>query len=275
MGMRNYLFVFSFLLCCSSYGQSKIDKSKNDLNGRNQSSRQNSNDRGRPSNSQNSGTYFNNEDGGFWVYVIPKIVFFSFIGNHRYEQHLQNKVTDYPYYNGESGNYENSDFSKNFRLDIEDNLLFSSNTLYGNHLKVKIRPFQYFYLQSDMHQLFEKNKLENTTDRLSVYFFNAGYDRIRMRKFNFGWTMGASYIGNEVKKGGFSFGLNTELFLSHSLSVSAAAKWSSINGYSVNLYDIQTRYHKERFFGSLGFEHMQIGTPNYNFVSLGGGIYLN
>lgn len=273
--MRNYLFVFSFLLSYSSYGQSKIDKSKKELNGRNNSSRQNSNDGGRPSNSQNSGTYFNNGDGDFWIYVIPRIVFFSFIGNHRYEPHLKYKLTDYPYYNGESGNYEDSDFSKNFRLDIGDNLMYSSNTLYGNHLKVKIRPFQYFYLQSDMHQLFEKNNFDNTTDRLSVYSFNAGYDRIRLRKFNFGWTMGASYIGNEVKKGGFSFGLNTELFLSHSISVAAAAKWTLINGLPVNLYDIQTRFHKNRFFGSLGLEHMQIGTPNYNFVSLGGGIYLN
>lgn len=270
--MRNYLFFFSFLLCCSSYGQSKIDKSKNDLNRSSSSSRQNSNNR---VSSSNSDSFFDTDDDGFWFFVIPRIVFYSFIGSYNSEQHLENKVTDYPYYNGESGNYENSDWSKNFRLDIEDNLLYSSNTLYGNHLKVKIRPFQYFYLQSDMHQLFEKNNFDTTTDRLSVYFFNAGYDRIRLEKFNLGWTMGASYIGNEVKKAGFSFGLNTEIFMGHNFSLSASAKWSIINGYSVNLYDIQTRYHINRFFGSLGFEHMQIGTPNYNFMSLGGGIYLN
>jgi hypothetical protein len=87
--------------------------------------------------------------------------------------------------------------------------------------------------------------------------------------------MGTSYIGNEVDKTGFSFGLNTEIFFSHSLSLSAAAKWSTINGYPVNLYDIQMRYHIKRFYGSIGFENMRIGTPNYNFISFGGGFYLN
>ena len=136
--MKNYLFVFSFLLSCSSYGQSKIEESKNELNGRNHSSRQNSSDGGRPDNSQNSRTNFNGEDVDFWIFVIPRIAFFGFIGNHHSEQHLHNKLTDYPYYNGESGNYENSGFSKNFRLDIEDNLLYSSNTLYDYPLLVPL-----------------------------------------------------------------------------------------------------------------------------------------
>ena len=164
---------------------------------------------------------------------------------------------------------------KDIRLDIEDHLLYSNNHLYGNHLKVKIRPSHYFYLQSDFHQIFEKNKLDLTTDRLSVFYFNVGYDRVRLENFNLGWTVGTSYIGNEVKKAGVSVGINTEMFFSHKISVSAHAKWSAINGNPVNLYDIQMRYHNKRFFSSLGFEHLKMGTPNYNFITLGGGIYLN
>lgn len=271
--MKNYFFVFSFLLSCSSFSQSRINKSKNELNGRSHSSRQNSNDRVR---SNDSHTFFDMDDGTFWLEVIPKIAFFSFIGNYNYEQHLNSNLTDYPYYNGESGNYENSDWGKkDIRLDIEDNLLFSSSTLYGNHLKVKIRPSHYFYLQSDFHQLFEKNKFDTSTDRLSVFNFNLGYDRLRLENVNIGWTIGAAYIGNEVKKTGLSIGLSTELFLSNHISLSAAAKWSFINGYPVDSYDIQTRYHHKVFFASIGFEHLKIGTPNYNFIALGGGIYLN
>lgn len=273
--MRNYLCVFIFLLSCSSYGQSKIERSKNELKSSNHSSKQSSNDNESSSSSQNSDSYFSSDNDEFWFFWVPKIVYFSFIGDHVREPHLKYKLTDYPYYNGQSGNYVDSDYSKYFRFDIEDNLLFNSNSSYGNHLKVKIRPFQYFYLQSDLHHLFEENKFENTTEQLSVYFFNLGYDRIRMEKFNFGWTMGASYIGNEVNKAGFSFGLNTELFFIKNISLSASAKWSVINGYSVDLYDFQARYHKNRFYGSMGFEHLQIGTPNYDFISVGGGIYLN
>jgi len=145
---------------------------------------------------------------------------------------------------------------------LENNLLYSSNRLYGNHLKVKIRPFHYFYVQTDFHQLYEKNDLSNTTDRLSLFHFNLGYDRVRFENVNIGWTIGASYVGNDVKKAGLSFGIHTEMFFSHNISLAAAAKWSAINGKPVNVYDIQARYHANRYLVSLGFGHLRIASPN-------------
>jgi hypothetical protein len=70
------------------------------------------------------------------------------VGNYAGEDHLHSDLTHYPYYNQWSGNYESPDSlsaeRKRFRLDIEDKLLYDLADLGGNHLKAKIRPFQFF-----------------------------------------------------------------------------------------------------------------------------------
>ncbi|WP_284650896.1 hypothetical protein [Flavobacterium terrisoli] len=268
------LLLFSYNLVIS---QTKVDKSKKELNSNSGSSSS--------SSSSSSSRSNNNDDDGecvsIWIEITWGIFKYGFIGDYKNEDHLYNNLTDYPYYNDDSGNYEDYNtedadtLKKNFRFDLQNNLLYSDKDLFANHVKLKIRPFNYFYVQTDYHQLFEKNKLTNSTDQLSLFYFNLGYDRLRFEKVNFGWTIGASYVGNEVKKAGFSFGVNTEIFLGHNVSLLAAAKWSGINGQPVNVYELEGKYHLKRYFVSLGYQHLKIATPTYNFVSIGGGIYLN
>jgi hypothetical protein len=46
-----------------------------------------------------------------------------------------------------------------------------------------------------------------------------------------------------------------------------------INGLPVNSFELRGKYHKKNYFFSLGYEHLKIASPNYNFVTLGTGIY--
>lgn len=274
--MKNSFYILCFITSTLTFGQTKIDKSKKELNSNVSSSSQSN------SNTTNHSRHHNGDErSNIWLNIVFGIFKYGFIGDYNNEDHLYSNLTDYPYYNNESGNYENYKASdadtlkKDFRLDIENHLLFSDKYLYGNHLKVKIRPFHFFYAQTEFHELYEENKWSNDTDKLSLFYFNLGYDRLRFENINIGWTIGASYVGNEVKKAGFSLGVNTEVFLNNNLSLSAAAKWSAINSKPVNLFDIQGRYHIKKCFISLGFEHLIIASQNYNFVAFGGGIYLN
>ncbi|NJM79982.1 MAG: hypothetical protein HC854_10810 [Flavobacterium sp.] len=159
------------------------------------------------------------------------------------------------------------------RLDIEDTFMYNSNNLLGNHLKIKIRPFQYFYLQTDFRHLFEFDRINNTSSQLNFSHFTLGYDRIRLDKFNLGWNLGVSYIGNDVRKAGFTYGVSSDYFLNKNISFSGIAKWSKINTRPVNAFELQTKYHKKNYFFALGYEHLKIGTPTYNFITLGAGIY--
>ena len=272
---------FLLLICFAiSFGQNKIDKSKKALTS--SEGVKNQNTTTSSSSSKSSTSSGNNVLGeaivDVFVYITYGVFKYGFIGDYSNEDHLYSSLTKYPFYNGKSGNYlgDENDTIKNrfFRFDLEDSFMYNSNNLYGNHLKAKIRPFQYFYLQTDFHQMYEFNKIYNTNNQLSLFHFNFGYDRIRLEKFNLGWTLGASYVGNEVKKAGLTYGLNAEYFMGNHISFLASGKWSKINTQPVNAFELKSKFHRKNYFFFLGYEHLKIATPTYDFISLGAGIYL-
>lgn len=277
--MKNWfvlILISGLLINNPLLAQNKLDKSKKELN-------QGSSKEVNRSNSSSNSTTKNLAVENPFLQIAGYIFFGAFkyglIGDYKNENHLYSNVTPYPYYNGTSGNFENYEtdtIKKNeFRIDLENYFIYNDNDLFGNHLKAKIRPFQYFQIQTDFHQLYEFEKIENSTStyRLSLFHFNLGYDRIRLEKFNLGWTLGASYVGNEVRKGGFSYGVNADYFMNNHISFSAAAKWSKINQQNLHAYELQSKFHRKNYFFSLGFEHLKIATPTYSFIALGGGIY--
>ena len=265
----------------SGLSQDKIEKSKQEIK---EGIKRDERDNHRRKRSHSSSETYNSHDS-FENMIIGGIVqgflfvtCYAAIGNYEVENHLHRKMTTYPYYNSKSGNYESADaipaLVKHFRIDLQNQFLYSNERLFGNHLKFKIRPFQYFFLQADYFQLVEYSAIYKEYANLSLFNFNLCYDRIRFEKFNLGWTLGANYIGNEVKKAGFSYGLNTEIFAARNLSLFSSAKWSSINNAPVNEFELQGKYHINKYFISLGYEYLKIGAPTYDFISVGGGVYL-
>jgi hypothetical protein len=266
------IFAFGFFLFPSiTFAQKKIEQSKEELKSSKELDGKSGKTSKRCSNDADA------DDVSLFFDIAFGVFKYGLIGDYSFEEHLDSPLTPYPFYNNESGNYaiagEDMLFTYAGRIDLENNFLYSDNNLFGNHLKAKIRPFQYFYVQADYHEIFESAKLTGENDHLSLFHFNLCYDRFRLERFNFGWNIGASYVGNEVRKAGFSYGLSMDIFFDKHLTFSGAAKWSQINGHSVNAYELQTKYHKKKYFFALGYEHLKIASPNYNFIALGGGIY--
>lgn len=275
--MKKIPIILLFTLTFNTTFSQKIDKSKKELTAGNSSSSTSS---GSSSNSSSSKNSSNTDDFGLISVVAEAFLYVSFystIGDYRSEDHLYNSLSKYPYFDGASGNFVNNGDSiqsnNKMRFDIENHFLYSSNTAFGNHLKSKIRPFQYFYIQADYRALIEKNIFTNKYENLSMFQFNFAYDRIRFKKFNIGWTLGATYIGNEVNKAGISYGLNTDFFAFKNISFNGAFQISKINGLPVNSFELRGKYHKKNYFISAGYEHLKIASPNYNFITIGAGIY--
>jgi hypothetical protein len=260
-----------------------INKSKNELNSnknksKSSSSTESSNNSGSSSNS--SSNLVDDIEGisaviqvfGYLTYGVFK---YGLIGDYTNEKQLQNNLNLHPFSQNGRGNYSETDSlgTKTFRLDLENKYVSSGSLFKGNHLDVKIRPSKYFYFKTDYYQLFEKNSFTNQTDKLTLLFFNFAYDRVRLENFNLGWTLGASYVGSGVDRAGFSYGLNAEYFLQKNISFSLDSKWSSINQNPVNSLELKGKYFKKNFFGSLSYERLKIGTPVYNLIGIGGGIY--
>ena len=253
--MRKLFLLSVVFISIPSFSQNKLDKSKKELSGEISPSSGNSSSTASHASSNKSSNY-KSSPGGSDVFFnlffnIPfGIGKYGLIGDYKNENHLYSNLTPYPFYNRKSGNFENADtivISKNkARFDIENSFIYSDNNLYGNHFKAKIHPFQYFYFQSDFHQLFEFNEIDNTNNCLSLFQFNLNYDRIRFEKFNFGWNLGATYVGNEVKKGELSYGLNAEYFIGNHISFLGSAKWSKINTLKVNAFELQRKFHRKK-----------------------------
>ena len=273
--MRKFLLALFAIFTLNSTFSQKVDKSKNELKSGSSSSSS-----GTRSNSSSSSRSSSDDFGlvGLFVEGFLYVSFYSTIGDYNSEEHLYNSLSKYPYFDGESGNFQKENDSIQFgnlmRFDVENHFLYSNNNLFGNHLKAKFRPFQYFYLQADYRELLEKNVFTNQFSNLSLFQFNLAYDRIRFKKFNFGWTLGATYVANDVQKAGFSYGLNADAFIIKNISFTSAILWSRINGLPVNSFEIRGKYHKKNYFISFGYEHLKIASPNYNYMTFGAGLYL-
>ena len=263
------LFFYNFALNAQA-----IDKSKKELNANNSKSSIKTR-----KSSNSTSNYVDSENSGLFLEIFGHVTFgvikYGLVGDYKNENHLHNNLNRYPFSENGKGNYAETDSlrTKNFRLDIENQYLSGSNSFYGNHLNLKIRPSKYFFFKTDYFELFEKNLFTDQTDRLTLFYFNFAYDRVRLQNFNLGWTIGASYIGSGINKAGFSYGVNAAYFLKHNMSVSIDSKWSSINQNPVNSLELKGKYFRKNYFGSLSYERLKIASPVYNLIGIGGGIY--
>ena len=184
------LFIILSLFCSfNGFSQTKIDKSKDEIKkgSSNNEDNSSSNTSTSSSDSESSGGFFAEIAARIFIYVT----YYSFIGNYEMEEHLYNDISNYPYYKTGSGNYVTYDSLstnyKKFRLDVDNDLLLRNDNLYGNHLKVKIRPTKYLYFQTDYFQLYEYDRFSKNYSNLSLFNFTLCYDRLRFQRFNLGW----------------------------------------------------------------------------------------
>ena len=149
------LFVWLFSISLNCLSQGKIDKSKDELKKGSKSS-------DRPSNKSSSFSSGRSDDSfEFFIFrmfaeAFLFVTYNTLIGSYEKEGHLHNELTNSPFYDGFAGNYVGSGFdppsTKNFRIDLDNKLLYYNDKLFGNHLKAKIRPIKYFYFQTDFVQ---------------------------------------------------------------------------------------------------------------------------
>lgn len=270
--------IFLFLLTLVSlqnYAQGKIDQSKEEIK-KGTKTEKHRNTQSPSSSCEDERSPGNIIAGGI-AQGILYLTFYSSIGDYKREDHLHSNITKYPYYNNNSGNYESTDSvysSKiHFRFDLDHQFLYCNKNLIGNHFKGNIRPFQYFYLQGQYYELTEHNN-NHTYSNLSLLTAYFCYDRLRFERFNFGWKLGMCYIFNNVNKGGLSFGLDAEAFFVKPVSLYVSKQWGGINGKPVNQFELTGKYHIKRYNIHVGYEHLKIASPTYDFAFLGAGVHL-
>lgn len=267
------LLFFYFMVDVSAQG--KVEQSKKELNQQQEVDRLRSAAQtaqaGQPSARFDSADDDKNPVAVLILKIVFGVAYYSLIGDYKHEEHLYSTLTPYPYHDGKSGNYSDSLRNQFGRLDISNSIMTDFGSVQANHLKIKERPFRYFFVQGDWRQLREARS-GIPDDGLALFHLQLCYDRIRFSRFNLGWHIGASYVASGVNKAGFSYGLSADYFLKRNLSFGASATWSEINAQPVNTYELYGRYHIGRYFFAAGYERMKIATPVYGFFGIGAGV---
>lgn len=182
------------------------------------------------------------------------------------------EISEYPFKIVKSGNYLYTD-STNYKLtrfNVSNSFIIENKNLYGNDLNIDFRFLKRMGIDVDYLQLFEK--VGSITDKLSIYSAMVNYHRVRTQRVDFWFGLGAMYVGNTVKKAGFSFGIGGEWFINKPISLLVSFKGSSINQQPVNKTKIQLKYHLKNYHISSGYQHFTIGVTSINAFSLGAGI---
>ena len=213
-------------------------------------------------------SYLDDVDRSLLVNVFSHIFIFTLFGNVSEEQ-IHNLYTPYPYFYAKTGNYiepQYDDIQSYTRFTIENNIYPVMQKVFANRLKGKVN-FRYFGFQGDWLQMQE---LKGTS--LAIFNLSFCYDRLRFKRFNWGWNVGVNFVGSGVNELGFSAGTDAEVFVFEPVSLYVSAKWSAINSQPVNQYEIRVKHYMNRFYISGGFESIKVATPRYNYITMGGGV---
>ena len=181
------------------------------------------------------------------------------------------EISEYPYKIAKSGNFIYTD-SMNYKLarfDISNNFVRENKNLYGNDLNIDFRFLKRMGIEVDYLQLFEKVDAE--TDKLSVFSAMVNYHRIRTQRLDIWFGIGAMYVGNTVKKVGFSYGIGGEWFIKKPISLLVSFKGTSINQRAVNKTKVLLKYHLKNYNISSGYQHFTLGVSDINAFSFGVG----
>ncbi len=247
----------------NGFSQGKLKRSKDELNENYQYQSEY-----RTSSSSYSSSSNNDEDS--WLAEVFSYIFvFAFFGKYDSEDHLHNLYTPYPYFYENKGNYKNEfqyDEVSSTRFTIENNIYPVMQKVFANRLKGKIN-FRYFGFQGDWLQMQE---IQGAS--LAIFNLSFCYDRLRFERFNWGWNIGANFVGTGVNKFGFSIGTDAEAFIFNPVSLYASAKWSWVNNQPVSQYEIRMKHYINRYYISGGIELIRAASPRYNYITLGGGV---
>lgn len=276
MTRKLILFVVLFTFSLNSYSQTRLNSAKSDL--KNSSS---------SSSSESSSS--NDDDNDFLelllieaiaepLLTVGGLITYGILIETEWEKNSNMhyaRFTPYPYAYGAYGDYMyepvgSIDSLTPARVDLNNSLVRSDSRLFGNHLNAKVRFEKRFSIDGGYLQLFENGPLGNE----SFSFFNTSinYYRIRTNRFSLWYGPGVGYIGNEVKRFGFTLNTGAEWFVARPVSLFASYKHTFLGSDTVSLFESRLKYHIKNYNLSGGFERYKLGSVNLSNVAVGVGV---
>lgn len=193
------------------------------------------------------------------VWIATKTVFGE--AKHRF-------IAPYPYYKNQFGEYAATTYVGEKRhdlLQISGAFITGKSPVKGIQATVSYRFFDLLGA-SFSHTHFYEQSLHNTA-RLDLSTLLFDYYRIREKHLTASWSLGATYVGNNVEKIGFCYSLSADIFPVKPISFSLLWQQSFVNLKTINSLKIHVNYHLKQYALFTGYtKYALAGVNNPSFV---------
>ncbi len=272
--MKRKLLLFLFLLITySAVSQSKIKKAEESLKKERNSTSTSTQNTKRFSDDEDSlGETLVKETFGELAISLFAYTTYGILIEMPFEK--RNAIlTKRPYFDSNNGNYnyEWDDNSAVGRTTISSRYIFENSVVDGHHLNIDMRFYNKLGLEVDYLQLWENNP-NFGYDALAIYTALAKFHRIRTKRLDAWWGIGASYVDGSVDDFGFTYGIGAEAFIGKPISLESNFNHTLINSNSITKFNALINYYIKQYKLNGGYERLKIGNQKFSTISIGLGI---
>ncbi len=183
--------------------------------------------------------------------------------------------TQYPYDLYDDGRYR--PIGEEGRIiNTKAQILLQSNerNIMGGFGQIQFSPISTVTIDVNHRQLFDGNNIRES-NKIAISNFTFQYNRIRGRRFNLWWDVGATrYEEQDISDWGFSAGLGFSWFFKQPLSLHTGYRYHQFVefGDGLSTLDLKLQLHIKRYFISVGYQNLG-DRVSANTWLMGGGVY--
>jgi len=177
------------------------------------------------------------------------------------------ELTPYPFFNPEEGNYTYDKERVGFRVESFGSFITDTHHNFDGEIGGKIRFLKRVSVDLSYTHLPEIHELAGDFQSQTRLMFN--YYRIRTRRFELWYGLGALFSENKKYNPAVSFNVGAELFLPPKLSVSGQGDWGYFEQGIVKNYQLQLNYHLSRWRLFAGLKNYRIIGYHLNTLQAG------
>jgi len=174
-------------------------------------------------------------------------------------------LSPHPYFYRREGNYTYDKKSVPFRLEANTSFHLAPAKKQFGFVAANLRFLKRFSAQISYVKLPGDTGL-NYVSQTDISF---SYHRIRTRRFDLWYGLGAMFSENPSNHNGLSYHIGAELFLPERLSIEGQAHWAYFDPVTIKNYQVQLNYFLYHWRFSAGIKNYRFPDNRINSIGFG------
>ena len=174
-------------------------------------------------------------------------------------------ISPYPYFYDNVGNYTYDQDPVPFRLEINASGFIAPGKNYFSNVDANFR----FLKRASIQIAYVKLPGASRDDYLSQTDISFSYHRIRTRRFDLWYGLGAMFAENPTNHNALSYHIGSELFIRNHLSVEGQAHWAYFDPVTIKNYQVQLNYFLSHWRFTAGIKNYRYPDNRINSIGLG------